>query len=74
MPTEEFDVENAEIRKLLNDIGHGIGEQLPKGWGMCLLLFTYGERGDMFYISNAERGTMIKALQEFIREQKRRGH
>jgi hypothetical protein len=74
MPTEEFDVDNPELRAMLNDIGHTIGDQLPAGWGMCLLLFEYGEDGSMFYISNAERGTMITALQEFVRVQKGRGH
>lgn len=74
MPNEEFDVDMPAIKAMLNDIGHTIGDQLPEGWGMCLLLFSFGEDGATFYISNAERGTMIAALQEFIREQKRRGH
>lgn len=70
---EEYEIQNEPIRAMLRDVGHTIGDQLPPGWGMCLLLFTFdGE--ETFYISNAERGSMIKMLQEFIREQKRRGH
>ena len=73
MPEEEYDIRNPEIQAMLKDMGHTIGDQLPPGWGMCLFLFTFDGEAT-FYISNAERGTMIKALQEFIRDQKRRGH
>jgi hypothetical protein len=71
---EEFEVDEPEIRAMLNDIGHTIGDQLPAGWGMTLLIFSFGDGGATFYISNAERGTMIAALQEFVRHQKQRGH
>lgn len=70
---EEFEVPNEEIKALLNDIGKGIGERLPKGWGMTLFIYSFGKDGEMFYISNSQRGTMIKALQEFIRAQKAKG-
>lgn len=73
MPTEEFEINDDELRTLLNEVGHSIGDRLPSNWGFCLLLFSY-EPGATFYISNAERGTMITALQEFIRKQKERGH
>jgi hypothetical protein len=74
MPDEEFEVDVPEIKAMLNEIGHIIGDQLPDGWGMCLLLFSFGPGGATFYISNAERETMIQALQEFVRHQKQRGH
>lgn len=73
MTDDDYEVVNEEIKALLNDMGKSIGEQLPDGWGMCLLIYTF-EPGTMFYISNAERPGMIKALQEFIRVQKAKGY
>jgi hypothetical protein len=58
-----------QIRSQLNDIGHGIGERLPPGYGFLLLIFTFGEGGSMFYISNGEREDMMAAMREFIRKQ-----
>lgn len=68
----DFEVENEELRSLLNTLGRTIGTNLPKGWGFTLLLFSFGDDGATFYISNASRDTMIPALQEFVDEQKRR--
>lgn len=36
--------------------------------GIALFLFRFGEHGELTYISNAERATMIKTLMEFIAE------
>lgn len=71
---EDYDIQNNEIKLLLNDIANVLGPSMPEGWGFCLYVFTFGSEGSMFYVSNAERSTMIQALQEFIREQKSRGH
>ena len=56
-----------EVKELLNSIGNIIGPQLPKGWGFTLLIFTFGEGGTMTYISNAERESMIEAMNEFMK-------
>jgi hypothetical protein len=34
--------------------------------GMALFLFTFGDGAEFTYISNAQRGTMVKTMQEFI--------
>jgi hypothetical protein len=71
---EDYQVKNDEIQKTLKDMGTTIGGALPKGWGFTLMLFNFGEGGNpgdaMFYISNAERSTMIESMEEFITKQK----
>lgn len=64
MSNAQYEVENPEIQELLRDIGHMVGDKMPKGWGFTLLLFSYGEGGSMFYISSANREDMKKALVE----------
>ena len=65
----EFDVQNAEIEKHLKEIGRGIAISLPDGWGFTLFLFSFGEDGSTFYLSNAKRSDMLQALYEFIERQ-----
>ena len=60
----DFEVRNAEIGELLKDIGGLIGGALPKEYGFALLINSYGEGGETFYISNCQRDDMIKLLQE----------
>ncbi len=67
MPQEmKYEVDNATIEVLLKELAQGLGERLPEGWGFNLLIFSYGERGSMFYISSAQREDMINAMREFI--------
>jgi hypothetical protein len=67
-PDPNFEVFNEEIEIKLKEIGHFIGDTLPEGWGFTLLLFSFGEGGSTFYISNAERASMIEAMKEFIKK------
>jgi hypothetical protein len=53
----------------MNDIGHRVGDGLPPGYGFLLLIFNFGEGGNMFYVSNGERQDMMTAMREFIRKQ-----
>lgn len=64
--TTNFEVRNAEVEESLKSIGETIGRVVPKGYGFTLFLFNTGEGGGMFYISNAVREDMLKALQEFM--------
>lgn len=57
---------NEGIEETLNEIGKIVAGQLPPGWGFNLLLFNFGEKGATFYISNADRSSMIEAMKEFI--------
>jgi hypothetical protein len=44
-------------------------DYLPEGWGFTLLLFSYSEKGSLFYISSAERSDVLNVMREFIRRQ-----
>lgn len=71
---EDYQVKNNQIEKILKKIGHKIGDLLPQGWGFTLLIFNFGEKGNLFYISNAKREDMIKTMQEFIDKNKKNGN
>jgi len=53
-------------REAMNDIAELINRVIPEGTGFTLLVFDYGGKGEMSYISNAERPEMLVALKEFI--------
>ena len=44
--------------------------RLPMGMGFVLLMFDFGENGNMFYISDAQRDDVLKSMQEFIDKNK----
>lgn len=62
----KFEVRNPEIEADLKGIGRTIASQLPEGWGFMLFIFSFGEGGSNFYISNAQRPDVIAAMKEFI--------
>lgn len=64
-----FEVHNAEVEKQLKEIGRGIAKSLPDGFGFTLFIFSFGEGGSTFYLSNAERGDMLAAMREFMERQ-----
>lgn len=64
-----FEVHNEQLETHLRDIGHSIQEKLPKGWGFSLFLFSFGEGGATFYISDGVREDVLKAMKEFIEKQ-----
>lgn len=62
-----FYVKDKEAEEALKNIGRMVKkEMLPEGYGFTLLVFPFGEGGGMFYMSSAQRDTMIKAMKEFI--------
>jgi hypothetical protein len=67
MAKPNFEIRNEEIEGLLKEIGSLIDGALHKfpDYGFTLMLFTYGEGGELFYISSAQRKDMIRAMQEF---------
>lgn len=69
IPDNRFAVRSEEIETKLRELASMIGSQLPEGWGFNLLLFSYGEGGNLFYISSAEREDTIKVMKEFISRQ-----
>lgn len=69
MRDPRYEVENEQIRATLNGIANRIGASLDKGWGFLLMLFEYGPKGSMFYISSAERADCMRMAQEWIDKQ-----
>ncbi len=61
-----YTIRDPEIEALMNRLAHTINDKLPTGWGFNLLLFEYGEKGALFYISSAQRDDMIRVMKEWI--------
>jgi len=56
-----------QLEEKARDVGHLIGSVCDNmGVGFALLMFDFGEHGNMTWISNAQRADMIKALRELI--------
>lgn len=72
--SDTYDVKNGVIASRMRDIGQRIHSALDESelkgkMGFALLLFDFGVGGSMFYISDANREDMLKAMKEFIAKQ-----
>lgn len=65
-----FEIKNERMETMLKEWGKKIKDTLPAGVGFSLFIYDYGNKGNMFYLSTAERADMIDALEEFIEKQK----
>jgi hypothetical protein len=68
-----FEVRDPAIEARMKEIGNGLRaaiEAVP-GYGFALLIFQYGEGGNMFYTSSAQRDDVIDAMKEFIEKNAR---
>lgn len=65
--TEQF---NEQVEFALREVAEYAKTRIPLGMGFTLLMFDFGEGGNMFYISNAQRDDVIKSMQEFIDKNK----
>lgn len=75
-PTLDFhhDVkEHSDVKVLLNEIATIIASQMPPNMGFALMMFDYGEGGNFFYASSANRTDMIKMMKEFIEKRGKLG-
>lgn len=68
-----YEVHHAGAERMLREIGNTLKKRMPPGWGFSLFIFSYGEQGEMFYLSSASRPDMLKALKEFIAKQEANG-
>lgn len=65
-----MDATDTRIAKILAALGEQIRRFLPAGWGFTLLLFDFkSSHTHLFYISNADRESMIAVMHEFILKQ-----
>jgi hypothetical protein len=58
--------EDEKVRADLQALGRHVDQQLPFGWGFVVLAFPFGADGRMNYISNAQRGDIVRTMYEFI--------
>lgn len=56
--------DRAELEALSRSIAEALTEALPEGLGFALLVFDFGEGGNLAWISNARREDMVRALRE----------
>jgi hypothetical protein len=71
---KEYPVDAATMRKLEHEAraaGRTLAEAIRvtmggERYGFAVFLFAFGERGEMTYVSNANRRDMVKMLMEFI--------
>jgi hypothetical protein len=59
-----------QVRLLLESQARRLAEGCPAGVGFALMIFDFGEGGNMAYVSNAERADMIRALEELLQKLK----
>ncbi|MBA0089147.1 MAG: hypothetical protein HRJ53_29505 [Acidobacteria bacterium Pan2503] len=55
-----------ELFALLDRATDGAIKPPNPQFGMALFIFSFGEHGELTYISNAQRPDMVKMLTEFI--------
>lgn len=61
---------NEQVEFALREVAEFAKTRMPLGMGFTLLMFDFGEGGNMFYISNAQREDVLKSMQEFIDKNK----
>jgi len=68
---ENYEIKNEKIKAHLQLVARQLKSETPKGWGFTILMFDLDTtKGSMFYLSSAERASMIAAMEEFITKQK----
>lgn len=57
-------------RELATGLAKTVEQNIPNGYGFCLLLFPFGkgEGNRMQYISNANREDIVQAMKEWIKK------
>jgi predicted HAD superfamily Cof-like phosphohydrolase len=63
----------ASLERHAHEVGDRLNLALPKGYGFGLFLFSFGEKGNLAWISNADRPSMTEALEEWIGRAKKDG-
>lgn len=70
--TQNYEIQNDEIKATMREIGRKIDEPLPDGWGFMLMIYEFGtveNPGANFYISKGSREDTIRMLKEWIARQ-----
>lgn len=61
-----------DIKGKMQHIAKKVDDELPEGFGFCVLVFPFGktEDGQMMYVSNADRLDIVKSMEEWIEKTK----
>lgn len=54
------------VKSRMQNIAKKVKEELPDGFGFVVLAFKFNEKGEMIYVSNANREDVVKSMEEFI--------
>lgn len=60
------------IKGTMATIAKKVDDELPEGFGFCVLVFPFGKTEDaqMMYVSNADRLDIMDAMEEWIEKTK----
>lgn len=54
------------VKRKLQGIAQKVKADLPKDFGFVVLAFKFNEKGQLMYVSNADRLDVVKAMEEWI--------
>ena len=54
------------VKRRMQSIARKVDEELPDNFGFVVLAFKFNEKGEMIYVSNANREDVVKSMKEFI--------
>lgn len=58
--------EEGIVKGKLQRIAKKVDAELPEGFGFVVLAFKFNEKGQLMYVSNADRADVVKAMEEWI--------
>lgn len=62
--------EEEVVKRRMQSIARKVDEELPDNFGFVVLAFKFNEKGEMIYVSNANREDVVKSMEEFIEKTK----
>ena len=62
--------EEEVVKRRMQSIAKKVDEELPDNFGFVVLAFKFNEKGEMIYVSNANREDVVKSMEEFIEKTK----
>lgn len=69
---DHYEIRHPEIELLIRRLGQHVHAALPEGWGFTLLLFEYGQHGQLFYISSAQRADVCGVMRQWLQKEAER--
>ena len=54
------------VKSKMQNIARKVKEELPDDFGFVVLAFKFNEKGEMIYVSNANREDVVQSMKEFI--------